>query len=108
MIRRLAIILSFLPTCTAAHDIGCDHKPVPDNIKLSCCGPADYHLLDMGQITENPDGSYKVTNDKYTFTIPAAKAEPAPDGCPAIFYSEAMKGADGIPIVFCFMIPFTL
>ncbi len=101
----LAFAVAWLSTSVMAHDVGCDGKPVPANIKLSCCGKADYHRLTADQYREEPDGSYTVIYPPWRFRVPRERVLPPPDGCAAIFFSINIMGIDGIPQVWCFMVP---
>ena len=97
---RYLFLITFLPTCALAHDYGCDGRPISPAIKAACCGKADFHRLRDDQIHE-VDGGYIVVDAGHTFTIPRHDTQPAPDGCPAIFYKPDASN----PTVYCFFMP---
>jgi hypothetical protein len=95
-----------------AHDKGCDANPVPEAIKLDCCGKADEHRLKPEQITRGPNDEYIVRFEGYTFVIAADKALPSNDPCSHIFFENvwAIVGGNQIrfpatPGVYCFLTP---
>jgi hypothetical protein len=94
----------------SAHDKGCDGNPVPDRIKLDCCGEGDEHQLKPEQISRGPNHEYIVSFEHYTFVIPADKALPSNDSCSHIFFREAwaFEGGDLVPTrpnIHCFLTP---
>ena len=96
----------------SAHDKGCDGNPVPEGIKLDCCGEADEHQLKPEQISRGPNDEYIVSFEGYTFVIPADKALPSNDPCSHIFFENVWMIAGGnqvrfpgTPGVFCFLTP---
>ena len=95
-----ALVLWGGETFAHAHDLGCDGRPVPVNIKAACCGPADYHRVSYADITEDAHG-YVVVSNGYTFHVPREEALPTPDGCPAIFYNDVVAAA-GTTSAYCF------
>ena len=96
----------------SAHDKGCDGNPVPDGIKLDCCGKADEHRLKPEQISRGRNDEYVVSFEGYTFVIPADKALPSSDPCSHIFFENvwAIVGGNHVrfpktPEVYCFLTP---
>jgi hypothetical protein len=96
----------------SAHDKGCDDNPVPEAIKLDCCGKADEHQLKPDQISRGANGEYIVSFEDYTFVIPADKALPSNDHCSHIFFENVWMIAGGnvmrfpgTPGVQCFLTP---
>ena len=84
-----------------AHEVGCDGRPPPTNVKAECCGEADYHRLTLADVREDAEGNYAVESEGHTFHIPRSRALPTPDGCPAIFYNSTAAAA-GYATAFCF------
>ena len=115
MTRAALPILAIVAATGAAHahQVGCDGKPAPGLVREDCCGLADYHRLTFDQISED-DAGYVVHVDGYTFHVPRQQAEPSPDGCPAIFFSDSgefanyRSAANPTPVVFCFFLPLDL
>ena len=76
------------------HSVGCDGRPVPENIKKVCCGKADAHLLgerwrnpETGEIEDWPLPTQNAKGD-WVLTIAGSKGAwadkeiiPSPDGC---------------------------
>ena len=96
----------------SAHDKGCDANPVPEAIKLDCCGKAEEHRLKPEQISRGANGEYIVSFEDYTFVIPADKALPSNDPCSHLFFENVWMIAGGnavrvpwTPDVFCFLTP---
>jgi hypothetical protein len=96
----------------SAHDKGCDGSPLPQKIKLDCCGEADEHRLKPEQISRGPNNEYIVSFEGYTFVVPANKALPSSDPCSHIFFENVWMIAGGhavrapwTPDVFCFLTP---
>lgn len=101
--RSLIYALAILaPTCVFAHDIGCDGKPVPANIKSSCCGAADAHLINDSNLQPDINGSYIVTIDGIRRLATADHVLPSPDGCYWVFYSNSWIDSP----IWCLLIPF--
>jgi len=103
-----AAAVAFSAGLAQAHDIGCNGKPVPAHIKISCCGKADVHLLQPDQYEQQSDGNWRVTVDRYIFRIANDRAQPSDDGCAWIFYSDTITDGAGLPRVWCFQIPLTM
>ena len=98
----------------SAHDKACDGNPVPDKIKLDCCGAAEEHQLKPEQISRGPNDEYIVRFDGFTFVIPPDKALPSNDPCSHIFFSNmwVFDGGPGdlvrdpsTPPILCFLTP---
>jgi hypothetical protein len=94
----------------SAHYKGCDGSPVPETIKLDCCGEAEEHQLKPEQISRGPDGEYIVSFESYKFEIPAEKALPSNDPCSHIFLTNTWvyEGGDLVPTrpsIHCFLTP---
>jgi hypothetical protein len=90
----------------SAHDRSCDGNPVPERIKLDCCGKADEHQLKPEQIRRGPNDEYIVSFGGYTFVIPADKALPSSDPCSHIFFENGGKPIRSrAPNVYCFLTP---
>ena len=90
----------------SAHDKGCDASPVPEAIKLDCCGKTDEHQLKPEQITRGPNDEYIVSFERYTFVIPADKALPSNDPCSHIFFENVWAMDSGNFVrVYCFLTP---
>jgi hypothetical protein len=96
----------------SAHDKGCDGNPVALAIKLDCCGKADEHQFEPGQISRGPNDEYIVSVAGYTFVTPADKALPSNDPCSHIFFENVWMIVGGkalrfpgTPDVYCFLTP---
>lgn len=98
---RLAVAASALLSAAPAfaHTLDCKGQPVDGPTRTWCCGEADYHRLTWDQVSEE-GADYVVVDNNHTFRVPRSKTQPTPDGCPAIFYSEA--SAYKPPTVYCF------
>jgi hypothetical protein len=72
----------------SAHDKGCDGNPVPDGIKLDCCGKADEHQLKPEQIKRGPNNEYIISFERWTFVVPADQSQPSADACSHIFFAD--------------------
>ena len=89
-----------------AHQLWADGSAIPEWVKESCCGPADAHMLDDGDVTLEADG-YHVKD--YPWVIPVSQALPSQDGHYWLFYatyyaySDSSKPMKGAPI--CFFVP---
>src|SRR5208337_2947225 len=109
-IKAAITLAAFLSVSVAsAHDVECGNRPVPEDIKTKCCGKADHHFVDPGQVTMLPDGSYDVRYDRYVFHVEKGQVEPSDDGCIHLFFtppSGLIRG--GTPSVWCFQIPYSL
>jgi hypothetical protein len=100
----IAVLALGWATCASAHDKLADGSPVPEWIRKSCCGPADFHELTADQVHLRADGCHV---DGYPYVIPVEKAEPSGDSRYYIFYNKGAYG-DGTEYVtqpFCFLIP---
>jgi hypothetical protein len=110
-----AAVLAFAATTVesaSAHDKGCDGNPVPERIKLDCCGEAEEHQLKPEQISRGANNEYIVSFDGCTFVIPADKALPSNDPCSHIFFENVWMIVGGTsvrfpkgPDVYCFLTP---
>ena len=106
---RLAVLAASLCLATgaAAHEAECNNRPVPAQIKASCCGKADHHFVPEAAISHE-SGVWVVTVDRWTFRIPDDHAQPADDGCYHIFFSDTITDGAGMPRVWCWQVPMDL
>lgn len=117
MLKRALCALAYTALLYApayAHDLQCDGNPVPEGVKLNCCGKADEHRVDPANVTRADNGDFIVVSPPYTFTVPEANALPSADGCSHIFYSNSLGAAEAggaefrsaaDPSVYCFLTP---
>ena len=113
MIRALFVsgALTLAATAASAHDRLCNGRPVPPNIKMSCCGRADVHMLLPDEYRQNGDGSWSVqfdddsTHAHYAFHLPDSRAQPSDDTCAWIFFTPTVTDETGLPRVWCFTVP---
>lgn len=111
MLSLLAGWLIFSPLTSQAHDYWANGKKVPDWVKSSCCGQADAHALEPGQVHQDKDGNYFVDgyygynqDHKQLAKIPAKEALPSQDGHYWIFY-RGDEGGGSQSGVYCFFVP---
>ena len=89
-----------------AHDAWSDGSPIPEWVKRHCCGEADAHHLQPGDVSEDAEG-YHVRG--YPWPIPKDRALPSQDGEYWLFYPTYWNDYgdrakhDGLPR--CFFIP---
>lgn len=101
-----ALAVATPATPAAAHTQWADGSAIPDWVAKSCCGPADAHMLDDGDVSFDGE-NYHVRG--YPWPIPAQQALPSQDGRYWIFYStyysysDSSKPQFGFPI--CFFAP---
>ena len=88
---------------TLAHQIGCDGKPPPREIRAACCGKADAHQLDPSQVHEMDDGSWVINIPEGDIKLVGKKAEPSPDGCYWVFYNKDIQFQ--YRTIYCFLVP---
>jgi len=118
MIRAPAAIAAIaLPICgaAAAHDLGCDGRPPPADIKEACCGAGDAHALAPGQWSIDKAGRYHIQIGNFDVTADVngqpLKPSPSPDGCAWGFWRrQAANGywepnGEGDVRVYCFLLP---
>lgn len=79
-----------------AHDQWAQGEAIPAWVKSSCCGPADAHLLDPGQVHMLHDG---VHIDGLGTVVPYERVLPSQDGQIWGFWNPKL-GADAT--VYCF------
>jgi hypothetical protein len=105
LILIAATTLVAVSSIASAHDADCRGRPPPERVKMQCCGRADYHALDPGQIHRDADLNYVVDVDGFTLVVPERNAEPSNDDCSAIFFDPGAQDSEGHPAVFCFETP---
>lgn len=100
-------LLIALSAAAHAHDIGCDGRPPPPNIKAQCCGVTEAHLLG-GQYPlprQDANGDWWVTIDGQKGAWKASEVMDSQDGC---FWAWWGRAADGVMIIFrCLAVPHT-
>jgi hypothetical protein len=109
----LVVFTAMAIESASAHHMSCDGDPVPDRIKLDCCGEAEEHQLKPEQISRGPNNEYVVSFEGDTFVIPAGKARPSNDPCSHIFFPNMwVVTIDGnqlrdprTPNIRCFLTP---
>jgi hypothetical protein len=115
-IKANSLLLAFTAMAigsASAHEMGCDGDPVPDRIRLDCCGDGEEHQLMPEQISRGPNNEYIVSFEGYTFVIPVDKARPSNDSCSHIFFPNMwVETGEGDqvrdpkpPNVHCFLTP---
>jgi len=114
MLKHLIFLVALAATPAAAHDFECGGRPVPSDVKLSCCGKADHHFVDPANVSRDAAGDWIVRSGPWTFAIPDEKVQPSDDGCFHIFYEDRQSSAyehgaefrsAGEPTVYCFQAP---
>lgn len=82
--KRLILAACLAATPAAGHSKWADGEDVAPDVQAICCGKADAHRLDPGDIHITPKG-YMI--DGLNITIPIERALPSPDGRYWIFFS---------------------
>jgi hypothetical protein len=83
-----------LSASAEAHDLGCHGMPVPQAVKLGCCGAGDAHFADASQFYEDADGFWHFLAAGEDLRIVRGapenmtKIEPLPsaDGCYTVWF----------------------
>jgi len=90
-----------------SHEVGCDGKPVPTNVRLSCCGAADAHLLndtDWPLPHEDDQGDWHIVVDGHEHVWSRNEIIPSSDGC----YWGFWKSYGSSMAFFCLLVPMDL
>ena len=112
MIRRLAFALAaaLIASPAIAHQVGCDGKPVPDNIRASCCGKADARQIDPSNVHQDAVGTWHILVGTTELLVADAKAEPSPDQCYWLFWPSSVSAEqmNANVSIYCFFVPMDL
>ncbi len=107
-------VLSVTPLAASAHQLGCDGKPPPTDVKASCCGLSDAHQVPMSDLHEDDNGVWHVIVDgidypiTYRGTHNGIQALPSPDGCNWVWYQSYGFGSSLQITFYCLMMPLDL
>ncbi len=113
----LAITIGVLlaaPLAASAHQLGCDGKPVPEDVKASCCGKADGHQVPAGDLHEDDNGVWHIIIGGvdypivYRGTRNGILALDSRDGCSYVWYQSYGLGSSLQITFYCLMLPLDL
>jgi hypothetical protein len=117
------------PPAALAHNLDCQGRPIPANIKTGCCGPGDVLQLTADRVRGDDDSGWEVLIDGdwrqviHKEWLPTGglskgekvKALPSDDGCTWVWYRRRGSNGfmedrvgDGEFNFYCLQIPMTM
>jgi len=104
---RAVVLFVLWSTVSWGHDLGCDGKPVPADVKASCCGQADAHQINAADVREDSNGDFVVTIGSRSHVFKQTETLPSSDGCYLVWYSLEWREKRATPgDWYCLRIPF--